>query len=693
MDWFVVLLAVALPALIAVLLPRSNPRRLLVLAVAAFFVVRYLIWRLGVFPYALALQEPRGWWWLAVLVVELVVLLEVALLFLSIAWLRDNRDEAFAAENRLRQLWYEEGDAGLPSVDIVISTHQEGPQVVQKAILGATLVDYPRRRVLVLDHGGRDWLRSFCEQAGATYVPAGGPGPAGASGSSRGQAGSGAAAGPLPLALRHGSGDLLLLLDADVIPLRHVLWRLVGLFDDPSLASVQTSQAYFNPEAIQYSISVGERWSDEQGFFFRKISPGRDALGAAFSCGSGSIHRRAALADCTLPTADIHLSVDLVRRGWRTTVLAEALSMGLAPDSLDTFFVKRRRWAQGNLQLGWLLPRLRGLTWLQQLLFLPLPWLVQYRSRLFLQLLPLVALLAGVAPLPALPAEALLSHQLPALLALGSCMLVLAEGYYLPLFSEASQLFMSFQWLHEGWQSLRRRRTRPGAPAAAAAAGNGNGSGNGGGHGGGSGDGGRSGPGGGLFGVALYGQTLIPAYLLFGFNVVLLLRLALAIGQSLPGDQALLLSYGLAWGTANAAMLITCIMLSLERRQRRQEPRITIERPAALLLPSGERLEGTLVDLSMSGGRLRLAARPSADGGTLEIPVGPTPAAAIHLPLNRVWQNPAGQTVLTFSPLNIVEARALVGYTFSGDFLPQEQELPVNFNQTLRQLLRPRAAG
>ena len=162
----VLFLAIALPVAITLLLPRSNWRRLLLVGTIFIFGLRYLWWRLETFPWTSDQWSAEWIWWVVVLAIELAVILEVALFLLSVGWLTDRRNQADIAEAQLRERYATHGIDAIPSVDVFITSYNEGPEVLEKSILGASSIDYPKIRVWVLDDGKRAWLQQFCEEAG-----------------------------------------------------------------------------------------------------------------------------------------------------------------------------------------------------------------------------------------------------------------------------------------------------------------------------------------------------------------------------------------------------------------------------------------------------------------------------------------------------------------------------------------------
>lgn len=132
--------------------------------------------------------------------------------------------EADGREARLR------ARAEPPFVDVFIATYNEGFDVVERTIVGALAMDYPRYAVWVLDDGKRAWLRDFCAAKGARYVTRPDNLHAKAGNLNHG----------LAVSAAQTRGELIMVLDADFVPRRNFLWRTVGFFDDPRIGIVQT---------------------------------------------------------------------------------------------------------------------------------------------------------------------------------------------------------------------------------------------------------------------------------------------------------------------------------------------------------------------------------------------------------------------------------------------------------------------
>ena len=57
-----------------------------------------------------------------------------------------------------------------PLVDVFICTYNEEAAILERTIIGAQSMDYPRYRVWVLDDGRRPWLAQLCEREGCRYL-------------------------------------------------------------------------------------------------------------------------------------------------------------------------------------------------------------------------------------------------------------------------------------------------------------------------------------------------------------------------------------------------------------------------------------------------------------------------------------------------------------------------------------------
>ena len=643
-------LALALPFCIGLLLKTSNFRRLTLVAIIVFFTARYLTWRLEKFPYSTFYQSASGLWVALVLLIECLAIGEYLQFLTTITWLTDRKRQADIAESRLRSRFHELGADAIPSIDILIPTYNEDRNVVGKTILGALQLDYPRFKVHVLDDGQRPWLKQLCDKTGANYITR--------------PDRTGAKAGNINHALPLLEGDLNLLLDADFIPYQQCLWRLAGFFEDPRIATVQTPQNFYNPDAIQHNIDISRSWGCEQEFFFQVIMPGRDAVGAAFCCGSCCMHRTSALRSVGgFPTSsiteDILLTVELTKKGWKTIYLREATTIGLAAETLSSFFIQRQRWGRGNIQVGYQIIRDKELAIKNKFLFFPFYWMIQHGSRVFFQLIPIVFFLSGTGPIPATETQEIINFQLPFVLAVMTSMFILMRPYYLPIFTEAISLFNAFALLPELAHSLLRPYTKGFRVTPKGQQGREDQS-------------------------RIYAPTLRPACLFLAINLLVLFKILLGLSDASDTVGWELALYATLWCGFNITMLVICILASLERPQPRREHRLRINALTQLEDMSGRIHNVQLVDLSMTGAKLEWA--DSKGCCSLSNPQHLILENNAKIPIESIDANQKDFVIAHFTKLTIKEESALIGYAFSGAFASAEQPQRVALGRTVKQL-------
>jgi len=304
------------------------------------------------------------------------------------------------------------------AVDVYVCTYDEPAEVVMATLAGCGALTYPHTTYL-LDDGRRAEMEELAALAGARYLTR--------------ADNSHAKAGNVNAALPRTEGDLVLVLDADHVPMPDALDALVGYFDDERMAVVQTPHDFFNHDSAQH-YAVGRH---EQSLFYRVVCPGKDRHGAVYWCGSGALIDRHALLEiggvATETIAeDFHTTIRLLRAGWRTRYHDEILVQGLAPHDLDGYLLQRDRWARGNLAV-FTLPesplRARELRPLQRLSYLAslLAYLAPPMRLLLLLTLGLV-LWTGELPMK-ISVVALASLWLPFLLLNLGAGMALARGY------------------------------------------------------------------------------------------------------------------------------------------------------------------------------------------------------------------------------------------------------------------------
>ena len=393
-------------------LPESTARRWAIRSVAIVALLTtclYLGWRI------LFTVDPVAWWVsIPLLVLEFHAALGLALFTFSL-WdvdaARPARDVTVTDER----------------VAVLIPTYNEGIEILMPTI-AAALAMRVDHETWVLDDGNRPEVATLARDLGAHYIAR--------------PEHSHAKAGNLNHALGVIEADLIAVLDADHVAAPDFLVHTLGYFDDPKVAVVQTPQEFYNTDSFEHATGgEGERYH-EQVLFYRILQPAKNRWKAAFWCGTGAVVRVAALRDVggvatDTITEDIHTTIRLHRRGWRSVYHNEVLARGLAAGDADTYQLQRNRWGTGAMQVLrnenplWV----SGLTIQQRLAYAAtlLGWFDAWRSLGYL-LLPIAVVVTGAVPIRAEPLTFALAFSTTFILQ-QLAMRVLSRGCHRPILS------------------------------------------------------------------------------------------------------------------------------------------------------------------------------------------------------------------------------------------------------------------
>ena len=276
-------------------------------------------------------------------------------------------------------------------VDIFIPTYDEDLDILEATLIGCQKIQYPHT-TYVLDDGNRAQVKELAKNMECEYITR--------------PTHENAKAGNINYALQQTDGEFIVVLDADMVPQPKYLDRTLGYFEDKKLALVQLPQEFYNWDSIQHGTK-GTYWN-EQSLFFRVIQPGKNYSNSGFWCGSPSVIRRSALLEVggvatETITENIHTTVRLHSKGWKTLYVNEPLAFGIAPQTIKAFLLQRSRWAKGTMQLYrskdsplWI----RGLSFKQRLSYLS-SFLAYFETfqKLILLLTPIIILSFDIFPM------------------------------------------------------------------------------------------------------------------------------------------------------------------------------------------------------------------------------------------------------------------------------------------------------
>ncbi|HEV8346650.1 MAG TPA: cellulose synthase family protein [Vicinamibacterales bacterium] len=159
-------------------------------------------------------------------------------------------------------------------------------------------------------------------------------------------------AGALEAGLKTARGEFIAIFDADFIPTRDFLTRIMPHFGDPGVGMVQARWGHINQD---YSLLTKIQSILLDGHFVLEHG-GRNRSGRFFNFnGTAGVWRRMAIDDAggwqhdTL-TEDLDLSYRAQLRGWRFVFLSDLIAPAEVPVEMNAFKSQQHRWAKGSIQ-------------------------------------------------------------------------------------------------------------------------------------------------------------------------------------------------------------------------------------------------------------------------------------------------------------------------------------------------------
>ncbi len=235
----------------------------------------------------------------------------------------------------------------VPKVSIHVPAYNEPADMMIETLNALAALDYPDFEVLVIDNNTRDeavWrpVERHCAQLGARFrffhvAPL-----------------SGFKAGALNFALRHTHPDaqIIAAIDSDYQVEPNWLSDLVGAFENPRMAIVQSPQDYRDQDDNAFKSMC---FAEYRGFFEIGMVT-RNERNAIIQHGTMTLVRRRALEEvggwgewCI--TEDAELGLRIFEAGYEAMYLSYSYGRGLMPDTFIDYKKQRFRWAYGAMQI------------------------------------------------------------------------------------------------------------------------------------------------------------------------------------------------------------------------------------------------------------------------------------------------------------------------------------------------------
>lgn len=377
-------------------IPSNNWTRLINKLILLGFLFRYFIWR------TLGTLNLDHWvnttYSLTIYIIEAISLFSFVIYSLQSIWSSAKKRSAEADH------YYKDIVSGkyVPSVDVFVPTYNEPEQVVCRTVIGCQAMDYPNKKVYILDDTRREHIRELAKNLGCEYITR--------------PDNLHAKAGNINSALPKTDGELIVIMDADFVPLRNFLMRTVGFFQQHNVALVQTPQTFYNPDHHARNLGIDHLVHDDLASFFGFSQSCRDVVNSALCCGTSYVVRRKALEDVggyltKCLAEDSPTSTKMLTLGWRIVYLGEVLSTGESTRTYVDFIKQRVRWHHSNYQIfcaGDVIPIWSKLDWWQKSYFLTF-YIGNFGPffRAVFMLSPVLTMLLGASPIVATPSELL----------------------------------------------------------------------------------------------------------------------------------------------------------------------------------------------------------------------------------------------------------------------------------------------
>ncbi|CAG5010124.1 hypothetical protein DYBT9275_04649 [Dyadobacter sp. CECT 9275] len=260
-------------------------------------------------------------------------------------------------------------------------------EMILETLKAVKAITYPHETYLC-DEANDPFLKEVCHQLGIHHITR--------------TCKTDAKAGNINNALKQSAGELCLVLDPDHVPAADFLDHVVPHFVNPQIGYVQVVQAYRN--ADESLIAKGAAQQTYQ--FYGPMMMTMNKYGTVQAIGANCTFRRTALDSIGGHAAglaeDLHTSMRLHAKGWKSVYVPEVVARGLVPSTLSAYYKQQLKWSKGVFDLFvTTYPKLFSqFTWRQKLHYALLP--MHYMSGIIYLinfLIPVIALCFGASPM------------------------------------------------------------------------------------------------------------------------------------------------------------------------------------------------------------------------------------------------------------------------------------------------------
>jgi cellulose synthase/poly-beta-1,6-N-acetylglucosamine synthase-like glycosyltransferase len=234
----------------------------------------------------------------------------------------------------------------LPAISVIVPVKNE-ENVVGRLITALMNADYPydKKEIVIVEDGSVDRTAEICKKFAEEH-------PDRVKLLSRSVSDGKPSA--LMAALKHVTGEIVGVFDADNVPEPDVLLRVANYFTDSSVVALQGRVLAINAEENMLTKFVAQ----EETVRYDGFMGGKEALGLFVPLnGSCYFVRKTVIEDVggwdtTVLSEDMELAARLVHNGHKINYASDVRSWQEYPSSLTGFFKQRVRWFRGTMEVG-----------------------------------------------------------------------------------------------------------------------------------------------------------------------------------------------------------------------------------------------------------------------------------------------------------------------------------------------------
>ena len=276
----------------------------------------------------------------AILVISLLYVWTLYNIPIVVAGVRNlrsgKRKKKFSASNQ----------KSLPSVSIIVPVKDE-EAVVGRLLNALAKTDYPqdKKEIIIVEDGSVDRTGEICRKFAEAH-----PGQV----KLLRRSVSDGKPSALKAALKHVTGDIVSVFDADNIPEPDLLLRAASYFEDPSVDAVQGRLIAVNEDENILTKFV----SQEEALRCEAYMRGKDVLGLFVPLtGSCYFVRKKILNDVggwdsEVLSEDMELAARLTKNGHKIRYASDVKSWQEYPATVAGFFKQRTRWFRGTMEVS-----------------------------------------------------------------------------------------------------------------------------------------------------------------------------------------------------------------------------------------------------------------------------------------------------------------------------------------------------